>query len=272
MSAAVCGSKRSFFEDLPPSPPLTKRLRCSSSTSPIRFSAPSLLDQLRDVFPDMDLQKIRASLPWQSVGSFGQLLERALEECGNDLDAAIKSLNDLRLRSAEENPGPAEDSDATVEKGVNDGDVAVSENPSAHLPVDGAEWVNLFVNEMMNATSPDDVRARASRVLEILEKSISARAGAEAAQSFQKENMLLKEQLEGLLRENTILKHAVAIQHERQKQYEDKNQELQQLKQLVAQYQEQLRTLEVNNYALTMHLKQAQQSNSIPGRFHPDVF
>lgn len=57
--------------------------------------------------------------------------------------------------------------------------------------------------------------------------------------------MLLKEQLEGLIRENTILKHAVAIQHERQKQYEDKNQELQHLKQLVTQYQEQLRTLEV---------------------------
>lgn len=57
--------------------------------------------------------------------------------------------------------------------------------------------------------------------------------------------MLLKEQLEGLIRENTILKHAVAIQHERQKQYEDKNQEIQHLKQLVTQYQEQLRTLEV---------------------------
>lgn len=29
---------------------------------------------------------------------------------------------------------------------------------------------------------------------------------------------------------------------------------------------------QVNNYALTMHLKQAQQSSSIPGRFNPDVF
>lgn len=29
---------------------------------------------------------------------------------------------------------------------------------------------------------------------------------------------------------------------------------------------------QVNNYALTMHLKQAEHSNSIPGRFHPDVF
>lgn len=74
--------------------------------------------------------------------------------------------------------------------GVNDGDVAVSENPSAHLPADGAEWINLFVSEMENATSNDDARARASRLLEILEKSISGRAGAEAAHSFQKVNIL----------------------------------------------------------------------------------
>lgn len=75
---------------------------------------------------------------------------------------------------------------------VNGGDVTVSENPSAadNLPMDGAEWVNLFVREMMSATSPHDARARASRVLELLEKSISARAGAEAAQAFQKVNIL----------------------------------------------------------------------------------
>ena len=57
--------------------------------------------------------------------------------------------------------------------------------------------------------------------------------------------MQLKEQIEVLLRENKILKRAVAIQHERQKEFEHKNLELQHLKQLVAQYQEQLRTLEV---------------------------
>nr|GEU58310.1 RNA-directed DNA polymerase, eukaryota [Tanacetum cinerariifolium] len=33
-----------------------------------------------------------------------------------------------------------------------------------------------------------------------------------------------------------------------------------------------LKQTEVNNYSLTMHLKQAQQGSSIPGRFHPDVF
>lgn len=58
--------------------------------------------------------------------------------------------------------------------------------------------------------------------------------------------MTLKEQIEALLRDNTILKRAVSIQHERQKEYDERNTEVQQLKQLLAQYQEQLRTLEVS--------------------------
>lgn len=58
---------------------------------------------------------------------------------------------------------------------------------------------------------------------------------------------MLKEHIEGLLRDNAILKRAVAIQHERQKENDERNQEVQQLKQLLGQYQEQLRTLEVSD-------------------------
>lgn len=64
---------------------------------------------------------------------------------------------------------------------------------------------------------------------------------------------MLKEQLEVLMRENTILKRGVAIQHERQREYDDRNRELQMLKHLVPQYQEQLRTLEVNIKTPTIH-------------------
>lgn len=49
---------------------------------------------------------------------------------------------------------------------------------------------------------------------------------------------MLKEQVEALLQENIILKRAVSIQHERQKESEERNQELQHLKQVVTQYQE----------------------------------
>ncbi|XP_021298229.1 uncharacterized protein LOC110427131 [Herrania umbratica] len=271
MSAAVCGSKRSFFEDIPSSPSasVSKKLRrCSpSSPSSVRFSPPpSSLAHLEALFPQMD----------------PELLERALLECGNDIDTAVKRLQELCLGAAEaigERSGPVEELGAAAELGTltNDGEATATvpvQNPSApeKLPVDGAEWVDLFVREMMSATSVDDAKARASKLLEVLEKSISRSAAEEAAQNFHKENIMLKEQIEVLIQENTVLKRAVAIQHERQKEYQDKNHELQHLKQLVSQYQEQLRTLEVNNYALTMHLRQAQQSNSIPGRFHPDVF
>lgn len=212
-----------------------------------------------------------------------QLLERALKECGDDLDLAIRSLNELRLGSAENLGSIATKCDVTQEENVQfqasgvveaSTKVASAEDPSAlqNLSMGGADWVELFVREMMNSSNMDDARDRASRALEALEKSICARATAEAAQNFQQENIMLKGQLEALIHENAVLKRAVAIQHERQKEFEDSTQELHHLKQLASQYQEQLRTLEVNNYALTMHLKQAQQSNSIPGRFNPDVF
>ncbi|XP_076882495.1 uncharacterized protein LOC143530976 [Bidens hawaiensis] len=264
MSAIVCG-KRSFFEDLQTSPnsaspPASKKLRCFTSTSPVRFSSfansppsPSLVDKLRLVFPNMDKK----------------LLEEALERSGNDLDSAIKSLNELSLGYVNGITSSPVQSDTIIDKGQ----VTASEDvPSENSPKNGAEWVELFVTEMTSATSIDDARLRAMRVLESLEKSITERAAGDAAETLQKENILFKQQIEVILRENAILKRAVAIQHERQKEFDERTVEVQQLKQLLSQYQEQLRTLEVNNYALTMHLKQAQGNNSIPGRFHPDIF
>lgn len=70
-----------------------------------------------------------------------------------------------------------------------DGNASVSEEQPAlnnHLPADGAEWIDFFVREMMVATSVDDARARAARMLEVLEKSISERAKAEATDALQK--------------------------------------------------------------------------------------
>ncbi|CAN4096550.1 unnamed protein product [Withania somnifera] len=212
------------------------------------------------------------------------LVEKALEECGDDLNSAIKRLNELRLGSGDNlrpvagtSAAKHESSSQFLTQGAattTKGETASAEDLSAAKVVhlEGTEWVELFVGEMMSASNIDDAKARASRTLEMLEKAICARP-TEAVCGFQQENMMLKQQLEALIQENAILKRAVAIQHDRQKEFEDRGNELNQLKQSVAQYQEQLRTLEVNNYALSMHLKQAQQSNnSIPGHFNPDVF
>ena len=66
MSAVVCGKRSNIFEESPSSPPVTKRIRCSSSSSPGRtFSPPtaaaytsstSAIDHLVALFPDMDKQ------------------------------------------------------------------------------------------------------------------------------------------------------------------------------------------------------------------------
>ena len=47
---------------------------------------------------------------------------------------------------------------------------------------------------------------------------------------------MMKEQMEALLQGNITLKRAVGIQHECQKESEERNQELQHLKQMVTQY------------------------------------
>ncbi|XP_009109664.1 plectin [Brassica rapa] len=263
MSAIVCGSKRSLFEDLSAasSPPVSKKLRYFSSSSPPRFPPPPpassslLLDHLAAIFPDMD----------------HQILERAIEECGDDIDSAIRCLNQLRLESTTNKNSESSliQEEAKVEAPQQQG------KEEEVLNLDGTEWVNLFVSEMMNASDMKDAKDRAGRALEALEKSINARAGADAAMqsSLQQENSMLRQQLEAIVQENGLLKRAVVMQQKRQKESDDQSQELQHLRQMVTQYQEQLRTLEVNNYALTLHLKQAQQNNSsIPGRFHPDVF
>jgi hypothetical protein len=215
-----------------------------------------------------------------------QLLERALEASGDDLDSAIKSLKELNLESTQaisaatgctsENGQPTAvqpSVEGTVTNGVVDTATEHQSAADSHQQSNsGPEWVELFVREMSSASDMDDARARASRALEALTKSIMEGAGAGAAQSLHQENMVLKEQMTAILSQNALLKRAVAIQHERQKEYDERSHEVQGLKQLVLQYQEQLRTLEINNYALQMHLKQAQQNNSMPGRYNPDVF
>ncbi|GMP45829.1 hypothetical protein CsSME_00014207 [Camellia sinensis var. sinensis] len=92
MSAIVCG-KRTFFEDIPSlpqsssSPLVSKRLRCSSSTSPVHFSSfsnsPSLLDQLRARFPDMDNQEPLHDIVGFRKETDGIRIDVALQWCSD---------------------------------------------------------------------------------------------------------------------------------------------------------------------------------------------
>ncbi|CAH8378883.1 unnamed protein product [Eruca vesicaria subsp. sativa] len=245
MSAVYCGSKRSYFDDTPSPPPSSKRLRCFSPSNTQSWSSPSSsLDQLRTAFPNLELT----------------VIVKALEEHGNDLNAAMKTL--YALASAEEKRAQESETDGG-------GTFAASDNHSASAN----DWVALLVREVTQSSGTDDAKARAQRVLGALEKVLSARAHEEAGKKFQEESVAVQQQMEALIKDNTVLKRAVAIQHERQKALEDANQQLEFLKQLIPQYQEKVRNLEVNNYALKMHLEQMEHGNSMmPQRFNPDVF
>lgn len=150
-----------------------------------------------------------------------------------------------------------------------EGKVEISQNKGSCQPEEsqnGTSWADIFVKEMMNASDWNDVRTRAMKTLEVFERDVITRTTAymEVDSLFvlhspcgsllfslyflvvmQKENNSLKEQLQCLLRDNQILKRAVAVQHECNLEHEEKIKEVQHLKQVISQYQEQVRALEV---------------------------
>lgn len=75
-----------------------------------------------------------------------------------------------------------------------------------------------------------------------------------------------------LQEENSVLKKAVQIQHRQLQERSGQADEVAQLRQALAQYQEQIRTLEVNNYSLALHLQKATGSNPFGTPRNPDVF
>lgn len=55
-------------------------------------------------------------------------------------------------------------------------------------PTSGDDWVELLVREVLQSSGTDDAKVRAARVLEALEKMLSARAREEAGKKFQEVN------------------------------------------------------------------------------------
>jgi hypothetical protein len=68
---------------------------------------------------------------------------------------------------------------------------------------------------------------------------------------------------------NSVLKRAVVAQHRRHLEDEEKGRELQGQ---VLRYREQVRRLEEDKYALSVHLRNAGPGSSMPGNYHPEVF
>ena len=243
-----------------------------------------------------------------------------LDECGDNIEAAIKRLEDLQL---------FEDSQCTNEEAVAEATAAAAAaaaTTAEHPPLDqGAslnlslfprssnqpcshprdcaggilskcstllpplavspppeataagscspaersaeQWVQAVVSEMASARDMEDAQARAARVLQSFESQVQA---AER-RAVSKEVAALHAQVAELARGNTILKKAVQIQNTRMQDVTDKDAQLVALQQALAQQQEKIRILELSNYSLNMHLRQA-ESNPMPQHRHPDVF
>ncbi|GKV05800.1 hypothetical protein SLEP1_g17766 [Rubroshorea leprosula] len=271
MSARVCG-KRVGCEELFGSSP--KRSRCSSfGASPDRpreFGSGSEdpVSSLLQTFPALD----------------PEFISTVLRDHNNKIEEARESLSVLPSDFMERNKSASSDSAiigncvdvptggmsncSQISKhdvrGVNN----INQKFDNRSVIDGPQWVDLFVREMMSVTNLDDARGRAAKILEAFERNITANTRA----AKELELASLKENLQGLLNNNQILKKAVAIQHQRNLEQEVNEREVCQLKLMLSQYQEQVRNLELSNYALKLHLQRAQESSSLHGQFHPDIY
>lgn len=269
MSAGVCG-KRVGYEELFGSSPKRSR-RSSFGGSPDRpreFGSGSeeSVSTLLRMFPALD----------------PEFITTVLRNHNNEMEGARQSLSALssdfveRNKAASFDPAisgncadiPTEGTGSQIPEQEAQGVNNMNQNFDYSNVIDGSEWVDLFVREMMAASNLDDARVRAARILEAFERNITANSRA----AKEHEVASLKENLQRMLSNNQILKKAVAIQHERNLEHEGIEREAHQLKQMLSQYQEQVRTLEMNNYTLKLHLQRAQESNSLSGRFHPDIY
>ncbi|KAK9823935.1 hypothetical protein WJX72_006493 [[Myrmecia] bisecta] len=212
------------------------------------------LAALRGLFPEMD----------------AKVVADVLDACGDNVDEAIKQLGQLRLTancSVSAAAAPAADTatsspskqPASEQQAYANGHMeapASSASEPSPAPKTSAEWVDALVQQMAGATSVDDARVRAAQVLQAFEQAVLQATGSVQDMAS------TRAQVQELQKDNSILKRAVQIQNSRMQELAGREQELAQLKQLVVQYQEKVHSLEVSNYSLAMHLRQATDARS----------
>eukprot|EP00879_Flechtneria_rotunda_P011450 GHRR01011962.1.p1 GENE.GHRR01011962.1~~GHRR01011962.1.p1 ORF type:complete len:214 (+),score=93.66 GHRR01011962.1:592-1233(+) len=202
-----------------------------------------------------------------------QAVETVLVECGHDIDAAIRRLTELKLGTAEQ--GASQQAGAASQDTVHPADSAQQQaagSSSSGTPATAEQWVGALVQEMASAKDFADARARAAKLLQAFEQFVLGRNKQQASGG----GVVSQPKVEDVLRENAILKRAVQIQNAKlQEAASTKDQEVAGLKQLLGQYQERLRHLELSNYSLALHLQKATGDRPPGGGLShrpPDVF
>ena len=127
-------------------------------------------------------------------------------------------------------------------------------------------WVDSLVREMLAAKDMDDAKVRAARFLRSFEAATMERAGGAGAGAG-------AAGAGDLAKENAILKRAVQIQSARLAEQGEKEKDVAKLREALAQYEQEIRALQISNYSLSVHLKQAQETGSVVNKNHnPDVY
>lgn len=217
-----------------------------------------------------------------------QVVADTLAEFGDNIDAAIKHLNNLQLsspgtskqhaiqeqqRSGILGPAPpaavATDSATTTTAPVaaqaDEKPATISTSTTSVPPPPPSrtaeEWIGLLVQQMSAASDVVDAKQRASQVLRAFEQAVLQHSD---------------QQLNDASRENALLKRAVAIQNSRLQELLTKEAEANELRTTLETAKNRIQSLEVQNYSLQLHLKRAadaqQEGTLTPGRNNPDVF
>eukprot|EP00210_Caulerpa_lentillifera_P008347 g7961.t1 len=179
-----------------------------------------------------------------------ETVANVLESCGEDVEAAIEKLEKLQLS----NGGGGGEVDAAPPMGE-------PSSSSVHT-----QWMEPFLHELSQATDQEDVKLRLVRLLVGYEEAV-----VENFKQNSEEMKSAKNEFEMLKKNNAILAQAVASQHEKLKQNLTRDEDLEKLRQTVMQYEDRIRSLEVANYSLTMHLQKALGHNCQEHR-PPDIY
>lgn len=118
-----------------------------------------------------------------------QVVENVLAECGQDIDAAIRRLNQLKL-SAEQGNGAqqaaqqdtaaaADNPQQQQQEQAQQAAAAAAAAAVASGPQTADQWVDALVQEMASAKDMSDARSRAGKLLHAFEQFMTSRSKAE---------------------------------------------------------------------------------------------
>lgn len=180
------------------------------------------------------LKALKALFP----GMSDETIANVLEEFGEDVDAAIRRLNELQISNSVESKETEEHGDVKAQS--------------------AEDWIDMLVQQMSMAKDVDDAKRRASEILKGFEGAVLRHSCPQGVESMQ--------------RENTLLKRAVGIQNSKIHELSEKCKNVDEMLSKFEELKEKCHHLELQNYSLQLHLKQATCQDDVAAHPNPDVF